>query len=633
MRAVAVVPVLFFHAAFPGFANGYLGVDIFFVISGFLIAGFLLDEREQTGAVSITGFYARRIRRIIPALAVVIVATAILSLAWLTPLRMKEMASSIVAALTFSANFWFWSQDVYFATEAEEQPLIHLWSLSVEEQFYVVFPILILLTVRAPGRTLQLAFVALAVISLATSQIVSLENPNAAFFRPDTRAWEILLGVICAFWRDRKPPGLLAWAGMLLIGLALFILPGPTAPNLEAMPVAIGTALVLVSASAQNGAGRLLALPPLVWIGLISYSLYLWHQPLLALARIQGSGPLSIPATVAVLVASVMLAWATWHFVEQPARKRLPFRAVGMGAGFVSAMIISFGVAGALTHGFAFRYGDKVAAYFESVGVLDEAQGNRLESIGMGVCHYREDMSPPFYQFLENWACSGTGKGAGILVVGDSHAADKAAAFKMNAVDVGQMTGAACSVVPRLMSPTCREMFDLVMNRQKSDCRYTSVVLAVRQTLTKRALTKSDVEEAVAFWEAMGAGIYWFSGMPEFTDLEDRKAAHLLSSGDARIGEFPLARGDSTATYKLLSEVSQGRFTVIDSDALYCSFATRDGVCLPFTNQGWTALIGGHLSMLGNYLFGRKMLASSESPTHAPPTVGASSLCSKQPTD
>ena len=141
LRAIAVVPVLLFHAAFPGFENGYLGVDIFFVISGFLIAGLLLDERERTGTISLPRFYARRIRRIIPALVVVVVATAALALAFLTPLRMQELASSIVAAFTFSANFWFWSQDVYFATEAAEQPLIHLWSLAVEEQFYVIFPI------------------------------------------------------------------------------------------------------------------------------------------------------------------------------------------------------------------------------------------------------------------------------------------------------------------------------------------------------------------------------------------------------------------------------------------------------------------------------------------------------------
>ena len=629
LRAIAVVPVLLFHAAFPGFENGYLGVDIFFVISGFLIAGLLLDERERTGTISLPRFYARRIRRIIPALVVVVVATAALALAFLTPLRMQELASSIVAAFTFSANFWFWSQDVYFATEAAEQPLIHLWSLAVEEQFYVIFPILILLWVRVPDRTLQLTFVAVAVISLAISHVISLEDPRAAFFRPDTRAWEILLGVICAFWRDRNVPGFLAPAGLLLIGLSFFVLPGPEAPSLQTLPVAIGTALFLVSGSGQTGVGRLLAAAPFVWVGLISYSLYLWHQPLLAIARIQSSGTLSVSATAAILIVSFILAWATWHYVEQPARKRLPFHAVGIGAGVLSILLLSFGVAGALTHGFAFRYGDKVAAYFEAVGSLDDARGSRRQAIGLGVCHYRRDKSPPFAQFLADWACLGTGKGATILVVGDSHAADKAAAFKLNAVDVGQMTGAGCSVVPRLMSTHCREMFDFVIRRQASDCRYTDVVLAVRQTLSKRALAATDIEEALAFWGAMKARIHWFSGMPEFIDLEDRKAEHLLKAGDARIGEFPLARADAAATVKMLSEASRGRFTVIDSDALYCSFATSDGVCLPVTSKGWTAVAEGHLSMLGIYLFGQKLLALPQSPLRTASAASAADLCRK----
>lgn len=611
LRAVAVLLVVFFHAGVTGFANGYLGVDIFFVISGYLITSLLLEERQRTGTISLLGFYERRARRIVPALVTVVAASSIGAWFVLTPIRMDEFVGSVISAFTFSANFWFLAQTHYFSTASDQQPLIHLWSLGVEEQFYVVFPLALLVFVRAADRSLALAIAGLAVASLALSHLVAMSSPDAAFYRPDTRAWELLIGSSCAFLSGRKLPfqGGLATLGIGLIVLTLFVL-GSAEPIFLAIPVCLGTALVLVSTDKASGVAKVLGSTGVTHLGLISYSLYLWHQPLLALARVRELGPLSPAQTAALLLASTVLAVATWRYVERPFRDRSRFNRRGIFVATLCsiAAFVTFGVGGTASSGFAFRYGAMVDKYFAAVGTVDDQGSRRNKAIGMGVCHFRADMSPPINQFLRDWACTGTASGASVLVVGDSHAADKAAALKLNGIDVAQMTGAGCSAVPSLMSADCAAIFDRVRTYAKAH-PFSRLIIANKQLPT--IYTAAQIDEAIAYWRPMGAKIYWLSDMPQFMSLEDWKARNLMANGDATIGAIPATVAEAERNFSAMRALEGGRFTTLDSARLFCSI-TDARTCEPFIKgRGWLALPEGHLSAIGAYLFGRQLLADA----------------------
>ncbi|MBD9446708.1 acyltransferase [Rhizobium sp. RHZ01] len=226
LRAIAVVPVLFFHAAIYPFSGGYVGVDIFFVISGYLITGILLNEIEQ-GSFSVVGFYDRRIRRIYPALFATIVVTAIAAAFVLYADDLKDFGQSVIATLTFMSNVLFWHETNYFAPNAEFKPLLHTWSLAVEEQFYVLFPLL-LSVLAYRGRRSQFAVIAiLTLISFAAADVASLRSPASAFFLLPFRAWELSVGALLALYENgrSRPAGriasIAAIVGLLLIAYAI----------------------------------------------------------------------------------------------------------------------------------------------------------------------------------------------------------------------------------------------------------------------------------------------------------------------------------------------------------------------------------------------------------------------------
>ena len=329
LRAFAVVPVILFHAGIAPFQGGFVGVDVFFVISGYLIASICAAEMAR-GEFSFRRFYERRARRILPALYVVVAACFPAAWFWMDPNQYRDFAESVAAVVFFVSNILFWNQQDYFGQLADEKPLLHTWSLAVEEQFYLVFPLLLLLLWRLRPQRRLIVLLAVAAASLALSAYTQRLSPVANFYLGPTRAWELLAGVICALWRregqSRLSPALrdgLATLGLAMICVAVFgfdeATPMPSALGL--VPV-LGTCLIILHGTAGGVAGRLLANPLAIGIGLISYSAYLWHQPLFAFARIR---LLSEPASSLMLGLSVLslgLAALQWRFVERPFRNR-----------------------------------------------------------------------------------------------------------------------------------------------------------------------------------------------------------------------------------------------------------------------------------------------------------------------
>jgi peptidoglycan/LPS O-acetylase OafA/YrhL len=325
LRAVAVLPVLMFHAHVPGFSGGYIGVDVFFVISGFLITTLLLQDLEQ-GRLSLRGFYGRRARRILPALIVMLLATLPFAWMWMLPSQLADFGKHLVATVFFMANVVRLLLDgSYFDTLAETKPLLHVWSLSVEEQFYFAYPLALIVLWRLPRRWLVPALALCAAISFAMAVWAVEAKPRAAYYLLPTRAWELLAGALAATVCLRAtftPRPALALSGLAAILFAVVWLDEDSGiPGLAALLPVLGSVAILIHARAGSLTHRLLAFRPLVGIGLISYSLYLWHQPVLAFARLRLQSASSPWPAVGLLVLVFALSWASWRFVERPFRR------------------------------------------------------------------------------------------------------------------------------------------------------------------------------------------------------------------------------------------------------------------------------------------------------------------------
>lgn len=370
LRAVAVLPVILFHAGLPAFAGGFLGVDVFFVISGYLITGILARDLAAN-RFSLARFYERRARRILPALAVVLVACTPFGLAWMSPPQLNSLSQGIVATALSVSNFLFWRQLDYFGPAAEHLPLLHTWSLGIEEQFYLLFPLALAALWRwRPDRIAPVLWAA-AALSLALAAAMAGRWPQTAFFLLPFRAWELLLGAALAVAVPAAVPrGGPAAFGLALILAAMAAVPLGLLPGILPLLVACaGTGLVLRHAGGNSLAGRLLAHPLPVGIGLVSYSAYLWHQPILAFARIRFGDGLSPGLLVALGALSILLAWPTWAFVERPFRRPgtgTPGRPLAF-AGATLAGLAAIGAAGIATDGLAGRRPPAVQAILASV--------------------------------------------------------------------------------------------------------------------------------------------------------------------------------------------------------------------------------------------------------------------------
>ncbi len=363
LRAVAVVPVILFHAGFELFGGGFVGVDVFFVISGYLITTIIISELDD-GNFSLVNFYERRARRILPALFFIMLVSVPFAWMWLLPRDMKDFAESFVAVATFSSNFLFWSESGYFDTAAELKPFLHTWSLAVEEQYYIIFPLLLMVSWRLGKRWVLTMLAVFFLFSLGLAHWSTVYgNDQGAFFLPTTRFWEILIGVFTAFQLRRADAGtgnrilnqLLSLLGLSLIGFAIFAYDSQTPfPSLYALPPTVGTALIILFAVKGTLVNALLSIRAIVGIGLISYSAYLWHQPMLALARHRMASEPDVLTVTGLCLAIIPLAYLTWRFIERPFRQKQAFTRLFVFSSS-AAMIVLFvgvGLTGHITKGF-----------------------------------------------------------------------------------------------------------------------------------------------------------------------------------------------------------------------------------------------------------------------------------------
>ena len=365
LRAIAVISVILFHAGFDFIPGGYIGVDVFFVISGFLITTILINQIDSK-QFSFINFYERRVRRILPSYIVVTISTYIFALFILTPFDLKELSQSMSASAIFLTNFYFYLKTGYFDTSAELKPLLHLWSLSVEEQYYVIFPPLLLALFYFGRRTVFAALFIILIGSLSLSEWASYFNPNANYYLLPYRAWELMigsLGAVYIYYSGEKRSNIIATISFTAVILSFFLFDSEMRfPSLLTLIPVMGTLLVLMYAEKSTVIAKLLSLKVLVFIGLCSYSAYLWHQPVISLAKHYYLEELTDFEISIVIIFIFLLSHLTWKYVEQPFRKSstyfsTPSKIFAWSVIFLLAIFV-IGLSGHYSKGFPSRNPD-----------------------------------------------------------------------------------------------------------------------------------------------------------------------------------------------------------------------------------------------------------------------------------
>ena len=596
LRAIAVLAVIFHHAEFPWARGGYIGVDVFFVISGFLITGILLREHRD-GTFSLARFYERRARRILPALVVVIGVTLLACSLVMFAADRRIVARTAVSVLAFFANFLFWggvdfgqfATLNYFQRRIHEQPFAHTWSLGVEEQYYLLFPLALMAILRLRETMARRILIGATLASFAACAWITARQQSTAFYLLHTRFWELLIGGLVA-WHGAAAalPQLrrevIAIAGLVLILAPIYVFNEHSPfPGVHAAAPVIGTALVI-----RHGTGTatsaMLAWPPLVFIGLISYSAYLWHQPLFALARyLELSRPLGLAATVALIALTLVMAAATWWWIETPFRdrRRVSRRVLAWSVGSALIAVATTASLWAFTGDAGRRSPIATNAVAQSaLSLFTDCNFSTQPTrrLGMGCLLDPSSTAPPSF-----------------LVVGDSHADAMFPAFAKIARDSGRQGRLVYQLhCPALLQADgipegvaeCRQMQQAALTLIARE-RIGEVFLIARfANYEPRDAFAPRLESTIAHYAHLGVNLYLVVHVPEQPHFNARRWARdrlwlWLGVGDgAEIVRSQSATRDEHDAQRAFAEAAYAGFrndqrvTIIDLTPVFCDAHT-----------------------------------------------------------
>lgn len=626
LRAIAVLPVILFHAGVELFSGGFVGVDVFFVISGYLITSIILKE-QQSGTFSLVRFYERRARRILPALFLVVFACLPFAWAWLLPEDLKSFGKSLIAVPTFTSNILFARESDYFTPLAELKPLLHTWSLAVEEQFYVFFPILLILAHKWRAVSNGVLIAAIGIISLGLAQWGLATNPKIAFYFLPTRAWELMIGALIAVYvlrpnAKRVPSNeLLSALGLVLILVSVFAFTEATPfPGLYALVPTIGTGLIILFAKADTFVGRLLATRAFVGLGLISYSAYLWHHPLFAFARHRSLDPPSLDLMMGLAALSIFLAYISWRYVERPFRDKQKFsqRQIFTLSGAASAALILVGVILSANDGFASRSATDNMAFSDFDRMLAPNHG----------------LSPACdHQFTLTDECT-TSPSPKMILWGDSYGMHLGPALESSETNIPfrQHTMSSCipvtglSIVGNVVSPSraerCLAQGTDVLNWLATQDTIEYVVLASPFTYIKFDLLTADgdvitqdkekvaldhLKATVELIRANGQKPIFVAPPPNTgADIGRCFTRALLFAADPQRCDFSPDQmsADSQQAYRLMSQLSE-HAPFVSLKSLICPSESPTETCevsidgLPLYRDD------GHLSITGSAYIGK----------------------------
>lgn len=604
LRALAVVPVVLYHFHVALFSGGYVGVDVFFVISGYLITRIIHREIEA-GRFSILAFYERRARRILPALFVTIAVTGILGAFILMPDELRDLGASMIAVVTFASNILFWYQTDYFAGPAEFKPLLHTWSLAVEEQFYILFPILLILLARFSRARFFWPTLILAVLSFVLSVAALYVDPTANYYLLPTRAWELMVGSLLAYRRGvPKLPTRLREGGallgaMLILGSALALTEESPFPAYNALWPCIGAALIIGTGHESlrpTLTARVLGSWPLRGIGLISYSLYLVHWPLFVFTKYQLLRDPTALEQMVMCIAALVLAYLSWRFVERPFRNRqaIPRKAIFAGATFLGVVTCATGALAYKFDGFPNRFG------FPLEQNIDQADAE-----GGPKCFLKET-----WQAWSGTQCLlSQGTNGNVLFWGDSHVNHYRLAFARAErpfnTNVYMYATAGCLPVfgyTRADRDYCKINNDHVIDIIK-EYKIDTVVMSGYwwRALTNQRLSYEDIGSTIKRLKELGLDVKLIGDNPDYPFANPQFLAYRLQSHGFKGAYYLPVRNDWSVNQQLAALLPAGDF--FDPMQVLC----REAECLVYDNGLAMMYDNAHLSYHGGALVLDKM--------------------------
>jgi len=598
LRALAIIPVVLYHTDFSPFRGGFVGVDIFFVISGYLIT-YIINEEIKQNRFTITGFYERRIRRIFPALFTVVFFCSIVAAIIMLPEGLENFGQSVVAATLFVANIFFLTESDYFGAVAETKPLLHTWSLSVEEQFYLMFPLILLLIYRYVQGRWRPVLLPAAILSLALSICGVVFFPSASFYLIPTRAWELLLGSFLALGlfpqiKGRYVRDIASIIGMILILWSIFFFSRLTPfPGWHALFPCVGAALIIYSGQdGTSAAGRLLSNRIIVFIGLISYSLYLWHWPIMVFEKQIFYENHSMYHAAAVVVLSFILAVLSWRYVERPFRRKGTSKnrnKLFALAAAVMTVSVATGYAIDATQGWPARFGDKLVS-------LD----CDLDTFNLGTCFLKEDQHYSEWKGEECFLQSDHASNA--LLWGDSFASHYVPGIKesRNLFDsnIVQYTAGGCAPAfdyDPAYRPQCKK-FSAQVDRLLSNYDIKTVVMAAAWKMAlDNGLTYENLKSTVDILRGKGIRVVMIGQSPRFDhsvqDISNRATILGTSAFESSVSL------DLDSINAELREIA-GADSFVDPSELFC-FQQK---CRFSSSEGFYFWDDGHFTALGSRL-------------------------------
>lgn len=639
LRAIAVLSVILYHAGLNSFSGGFVGVDIFFVISGYLITNIIYDELAVS-RFSIRSFYERRARRILPALFIVSLVCIPFAWFWMPPNELKDFSQSLVAVATFTSNILFWQESGYFAASAELKPLLHTWSLAVEEQFYIFYPPLLLALIVFLPKALVLVIISGLLMSLGLANWASLIHPTANFYLPFSRGWELGAGALIAIHMHRlrirsmlpesrdssfgvpRPVGtireLTGAIGLGFIGYAIFAFDKTTPyPSLWTLIPVVGTALIILATGSSPSAapsafpfpkkiliGRLLSLRILVGIGLISYSAYLWHHPLFAFARIYLVEGVSVEVYLALMIASLTFGVISYKYIEKPFRgNTLSSRSFLLISVFFACLLILVGFS--LPEINSLRFNDSQKS------VLAEGANNR--EVMANSAYDRKgcfiDQNQDAYDLIKN-NCVHRSEKSRLIIFGDSEAAHlldgMISVFKSK--DVMQFTQAGCRAINYSTNHArCKYFYnlfvsDIIPQLTKDD----TVILSSNWFNTYEEVGDSEFRARLAkilsSLRQSTKEIYVFTSAPGFFRdpygiLATKKITN--AAGGVYLKSQPTEASDS-----LIEEVAEK--VGVSSFNVAKQICANEGMCLFKDSNNYLYFDRGHFSFYGSRYIARR---------------------------
>jgi peptidoglycan/LPS O-acetylase OafA/YrhL len=619
LRALAVLSVVAFHmqTRFGPFGGGFVGVDVFFVISGYLISSVIFSEIDNS-RFSLVAFYERRIRRIFPALLVMMFLVSVLAYIYLLPAELQDFARSLFAATCSFSNFYFLKHSGYFDSPLSN-PLLHTWSLAVEEQFYIIFPLLLVAVRRLFPRRLRLSVAVLALLSLAISAIETYINPTFAFYMPYTRAWELLLGTILSMKlfpaiRSVSLRNCATVAGLALILFAVHYYSSATPfPGLAALVPCVGAALIIgVGESGGSAVGSLLSWRPVASIGLISYSLYLWHWPIIVfnnMGAFYGVGTSHRLNMLFIALSSIAAATISWWFVERPfriGRLRLSGAPLFQLAAFSSAALLALAVIAVLSGGLPYRYPAKAVQVASYLGVKETPANTRMGSCFMTTSY-------TFANYDAHTCLQEVPSTTNDLLIGDSHSAVlwRALATTLPNTNIMEASASGCKPFVDLNgSTTCAQLMRYIYDNYLPGHHIDSLLVVGRWE-------EKDIPEIgrmVAWSKERGIPIVLFGPVQEYDAPLPRLLAYSIATNVPQYPHQHRLAALSTLDQQLQSLADKvWHIRYISLIRTLCNAES----CLEYADRGHTVPMmfdRDHLSYEGSVLVVRALVAKGQLP-------------------